>query len=475
MRTYFLIVGGMLAGVIWPSLARGQATDHALASAARPTADQPVTGARASDASLDSLIAHAVAASPALRAASARVVAARARVGPASALPDPMLMLGIINQPLGRMPVAADGMPATTGPDEMTMRMVGVTQTLPFPGRRTLQGREAERSVDVARASVDIVRRQVVRDVRAVYYDIAFVDQALAIIERNRDVLAGLIRIAEVRYSVGSAGQQDVLRARVEATRLAETASGLLEQRRADVARINALLDQAADVELPALAVPEHIARAAVAASPDAIRFTSVALGTRAADSPLRPLSELQAAALRSSPELREQDAMIAEQTARLELARTATRPDIDLSLQYGQRSGGLPDMVSATVSIPLPVFKGRKQDQQVVEASAQLAAAGADRAARANGLRAEIARMVAEIERERTRLALETKAILPQSRAALASATSSYQVGKVEFITVLENQATVFSAETEYFRALSDFATMVAELERVVGEEVLK
>jgi outer membrane protein TolC len=275
MRTYSLIVGSMLAGVVWPSLARGQASDHALTSAARPIAGQPVTGARASGASLDSLIARAVATSPALRAASARVDAARARVGPASALPDPMLMLGVINQPLGRRPVAADGMPATTGPDAMTMRMVGVTQTLPFPGRRALQGRDAERGVDVARASVDIVRRQIVRDVKAAYYDIAFGDQALAIIERNRDMLAGLIRIAEVRYSVGTAGQRDVLRARVEATRLAETASGLLEQRRAAVARINALLDQSADVELPALAVPEHTTRLAVAASPDAIRASS--------------------------------------------------------------------------------------------------------------------------------------------------------------------------------------------------------
>jgi outer membrane protein, heavy metal efflux system len=365
-------------------------------------------------------------------------------------------------------------MTASSGPDEMTMRMVGITQTLPFAGKRELQRREAELGVAVARASGEMVRRQVVRDVRGAWYEIAFVDQALAIIERNRDLLGGLIRLAEVRYSVGSAGQQDVLRARVEAARLAETASGLLEQRRAVVGRLNALLDRPTDTGVELLMMPDRIARAAVAVSSDAIRFTSAALGARAADSPLRSLADLQAAALRSSPELREQDAMIAEQSARLELARKATRPDVDLSLQYGQRGGGLPDMVSATVSIPLPVFKGRKQEQQVVEASALLAAGGAERAARANVLRAEVARLVAEIERERTRLALETKAVLPQSRAALASAASSYQVGKAEFITVLENQATVFSAETEYFRALSDFATMVAELERVVGEEVL-
>ena len=89
--------------------------------------------------------------------------------------------------------------------------------------------------------------------------------------------------------------------------------------------------------------------------------------------------------------------------------------------------------------------------------------------------MRADIARLVSEIEQQRTRLALAVKAILPQSRAALASATASYQVNKIDLLAVLASQATVFSYETDYFRALSDFATTVAELERIVGEQVLR
>jgi outer membrane protein TolC len=91
------------------------------------------------------------------------------------------------------------------------------------------------------------------------------------------------------------------------------------------------------------------------------------------------------------------------------------------------------------------------------------------------NAIRADVARLVSDIERDRTSLALSVKAILPQSRAALTSATASYQVGKADFLTVLENQATVFNYETDYYRTLSDFASKVAELERVVGSEVLK
>jgi cobalt-zinc-cadmium efflux system outer membrane protein len=258
-------------------------------------------------------------------------------------------------------------------------------------------------------------------------------------------------------------------------TRLAESTVALVEQRRAALARLNALLDRPSETPVANPQVPGRVARAAVADSPDRIRFVSAALGARAADSPLPSLTELQETAVRESPVLREQAAMLAAQAARLELARKEYLPDFDLSVQYGQRSGGLPDMVSASVSVPLPVFKRRKQDLFVAEARAEYSARDAAYRATQNEVRAEVARLHSELERQRAQLALYVKAIIPQGRASLASATASYQVGRVEFLTVLDNQATLFNYETEYFRGLTDFAKTLAELERVVGKEILQ
>jgi outer membrane protein TolC len=179
--------------------------------------------------------------------------------------------------------------------------------------------------------------------------------------------------------------------------------------------------------------------------------------------------------ALRENPELREQTAMVAAQAARVELAHKAYLPDFDVALQYGQRSGGLPDMVSASVSVPLPLSKRRKQDAITTAAAAQFTALEADRATRVTLVDAEIARLVSELERSRAHLALYTKALLPQGHAAVTSARASYEVGKVDFLTVLDAQATVFTYETDYARALSDFARNVAALERLVGQEVVK
>lgn len=412
---------------------------------------------------LGALVAAALAANPAVRAARARVEAARARVGPAGLRPDPALTVGLRDFPLSRPGFY----------DDFTMKMVGVSQTIPYPGKLGLQRRLAERDVEAAGAAASAVSLQIARDVRAAAYEIAFIDRALDVVARNRNVLVDLIKVTEARYAVGTAGQQDVLRARVEASRLAEQAVTLTEQRRAALAQLNAALNRPGDAPVPPQTIPARIARAAVADSAVHVRFASAALGARAADSPLPPLAELQATAVRESPVLREHEAMIAAQAARVALARKDERPDVDVSLEYGQRAG-YRDLVTATVSIPLRLQKGRKQDQLVIAARGDLTALEAEHDARRNAIRADVARLDAELERQRAQLALYKASIIPQGRASLTSALASYQVGRVEFLTLLDNQSTLFTYETEYFRVLTDFAKTLAELERVVGQEIL-
>ncbi|MGQ0642558.1 MAG: TolC family protein [Gemmatimonadaceae bacterium] len=435
--------------------------------------------ARAQDRTVDSLVARAVAVNPRLRAAQHRVDAARARIGPAGARPDPMLMAGIQNLPLGSEKAEAPGdhaapTPTISGPDPMTMRMLGVSQTLPYPGKLALRRRAAVFELDAARAEADAARLDVVRDVRRSYYDIAYAERALEIIERNRVVLLDVIKAAEVRYTVGTGAQSDILRARVEAVRLGEEAVALREERRAALAVLNVLLDLPSETPLDSTFMPQRVARAAVAESAGTIRFESASLGSRAADSPLPPLAVLQTRAIERSPMLRAHEAMISAQTARVELARKDHLPDVDVSLQYGQRSGR-PDMISALVSLPIPIQRRRKQNQGVAEAREELSALGAEHHALLNEMRGDVARLHAGLERDRAQLALYVKAIIPQGRATLESAVANYQVARSDFLSLLDAQTTLFNYETAYFRTLTSFAKTLAELEQVVGEEILR
>lgn len=413
---------------------------------------------------LDSLVATAAARNPAIRAANARTDAAAARIGSAGARPDPMLMAGIQN-----FPVSEPGFR-----DFMTMKMIGVSQTIPFPGKLSRRTEAAEREVEASRASADVVRQAVRRNVRSAYYDLAFTSRALDVVTRTQGILTGMIPVTEARYSAGGGTQADVLRLRVETARLASEGAALVEERRAVLARLNVLLDRPADTPVDEASIPQRIAQAAVADSGRNITFASAALGARVAGSPLPSLDSLTALALRMNPSLREHEAMIAAQAARSESARRDYLPDFDISLQYGQRNG-LSDMVTATLSVPIPLQKSRKQDTEAAASQSELRALEAGHMTAVNELRADIARLHSALERDRTQLALYVKAVLPQARAALASASAGYQTGRGDFTSLIDTQATLFNYETEYYRTLADFAKTLAELEQQVGTEVIK
>jgi outer membrane protein TolC len=413
---------------------------------------------------LDSLVQQALGANPAIRSAEARSRAAEAAIPQAGARPDPMLMVGLVN-----FPIADPGFD-----DFMTMKMIGVSQVFPYPGKLRLRTDAARHQLAAAEAEVEATRLATIRQVKEAYFELARADRLIEIVERHQRLLVGVMQATEASYRVGRSGQEDVLGAQVEATRLGQNAAELREARRAALARLNAILDRPSEMPVAAPALPAALQRAAVADSASRIRFVSTTLGTRAAGSPVPPLDSLQELAIRQSPVLRAHVARIAARKAQVELARKDALPDFDVSLQFNQRTG-FSDMVSAMVAIPIPLQKGRKQGQAVAGAEAELAEDMAGHHAMVNDLRARVAEAVSDLERDRAQLALYVKAVLPQAHAALEAATTGFQVGRTTFQTLVERQATLFNYETEYVRALTDFALSLAMLEQTVGQEVLR
>ncbi|MBA3670734.1 MAG: TolC family protein [Gemmatimonadaceae bacterium] len=413
---------------------------------------------------LDALVAEALERSPLARAASDRMSALRARIRPAGTRSDPVVTAGIIQIPV-RKPSLTD--------DNFTMLMAGITQSIPYPGKLRLRTRAAELDAAAAAVSRDQARLQIVRAVKEAYYDLAFADEAIAIAERNQTVLVGVVRVTTALYGTGTGNQQDVLKARVETAKLAEAASMFVEARRAALAQLNAARDRASDTPVERAAIPPRIARAAIAADASSVHFITQSVGARVAGSPFPPLVTLQQEAIRHSPMLREHEARIAAQAVRVELARTEYKPDVDVSLQYNHRVA-YPDLLTAQVSFPLRLQKSSKQDQAVMEAVAELSALEADHANEANLVRGRVAALVSDLERSRTQLALYVTAILPQSRGGVTSSLASFQSGRASLLSLLDLQNTVFTFETAYYRALSDFAKKLAELEQVTGTSVL-
>jgi outer membrane protein TolC len=157
------------------------------------------------------------------------------------------------------------------------------------------------------------------------------------------------------------------------------------------------------------------------------------------------------------------------------DLARREIWPDLALGVSYGQRDAGmgLERMGSFMVGFSLPVFAGSRQLRMRDEAAAMERMSLADLSEARAGVDARIGEVLAELGRARTLIDLYESTVIPQAEANVESSYSSYRVGSVDFMTLVDARMTVNQYEQEYHQLLADYGIGVAELEAVVGREL--
>ena len=85
----------------------------------------------------------------------------------------------------------------------------------------------------------------------------------------------------------------------------------------------------------------------------------------------------------------------------------------------------------------------------------------------------AGIGQTLAELEQARVLIRLYREEILPQARATVESSLSSYRVGSVDFMTLVDAQMAVNRFEGEYYALLASYGTGIATLEMTIGRDI--
>jgi outer membrane protein TolC len=356
----------------------------------------------------------------------------------AKTLPDPMVSVGWAGNltPFSVM----QG-------DNSSYRGLTVSEQFPYPGKLKLRGQIASKEADAAQADYEAVRRRISSEVKAAYYDYFYFDRAIQTTNRNKDLLEKLSKIAEARYRVGKAMQQDVLRSQIEISLLLEKLTMLEQQRATAQARINAFLVRSPESPLPPAADVE----------PETITHS---------------LDELYALAATNDTAVLRNQRMVERSRLGIALAQKEYRPDIGVGYMYQQRAG-LPDMNGVTVTVNIPIFYKSKQRQGVAEASEDLISAEKMHDNRLNEVRFELKQQYLAAKASERLLTLYSKGVVPQSSLALESSMAAYQVGNVDFLSLIANFTTLLDYETDYYRQLADYQTALARIESLTGSDV--
>ncbi len=430
MTRQFLLSAIILAGFV-----SANAQQSSAPGAAAPPAPQLQSS---TTLSLQDVVNEALEKNPAVQSAWHAYQAQLHRIPQAKALPDPKVSLGWMGN--------AAPFSVQQG-DPSSYRGISAMQELPFPGKLKLRGEIANKEAAASRLEYEAQRRRIASDVKAAYFDLYFYDKALAITLKNKDLLGKLSRISEARYRVGKGIQQDVLRSQTELSLLLEKITVLEQQRNAAQARLNTLLSRNPDSPLPPLADFE----------PGSLHYS------------LASLSDLARA---NDTGLQREQRMIERNQLATNLAHKEIYPDLGLAYMYEQRPA-MPDMHGFTFTVNIPVFYKSKQREEVHQAKEEELSTAAARDNRQNELYFELKQNYLAAKASENLLKLYSQGVVPQSSLALESSMSSYQVGNVDFLTVLGNFTTVLNYETDYFRELANYQAALARMEALTGTEL--
>jgi len=400
---------------------------------ALPAAEKPLI--------LNELVEEVLRSSPTVRAARKRYEAARQRPAQEGSLPDPMISAGwnasgnpLPGAGLGREPVANIGVMAS--------------QELPAPGKLRLRAQVAAREADAEAQAYRSAQLGVVSQLQQAYFRLQHDWASQKVLSHGCNLLRQLLKVTEVRYTVGKATQADVFKAQTQIT-LTETRMIQLEgERRARKAEINSLLGR--PPESP-LADPEDPVRAA-------LPFT---------------VNDLLARAAAAAPMLARDQKMIERATAAVSLARTGYLPDVTLNAGY-YTMGAMPSMYMFRADVRLPLQRGRIR-AEVAERSYQAAEARHNYEAGARSLEYRVREEFLMAETAARLLDLYQKVALPQARLTVESSLTAYQAGTGDFLSVLMNQMAVIDTEMNLHDQMQAFHLALARMEEMTGVELVR
>lgn len=391
---------------------------------------------------VESLLAIAKEANPEYASMRHEAQAAAERVTPAGALPDPKLRVELMD--ITKMGEQSP----TLWPRDVGSARYTVVQDLPWFGKLGLRRDVARFEAAAADGRSRSTWSELAAKIKATHALRYYHHRNQDLTREVLDLMISLENIARARYASGLAAQQDVIRAQIEQTNVKTELLALAGEGRQMDARLNALLARPASEPL---------------AAPRQLRF----LPNPAQLDPATLQERLRA----SNPQLFSDDARIQAAQKSRDLTFKNRYPDFGIGITPTQIQSAVKEWsVMIELNIPLQQSSRRAQER---EAQAMLSAAQARKQASANQILAEFEENLAGLEAARETQQLALTSLLPQAELTFSSAMASYENGKVDFATLLDAQRQIRQARQSQLKAQFEAQVRLAEIEKLLGEDL--
>ena len=369
---------------------------------------------------------------PELKAMKKESEAAQAKVPQAKGWDDPQVGVRFYQVPFG------EGLGKAMDIDYIA------SQKIPFPGKKKAAGQIAYHEYLHHLESLNARGRQLVREMKTVYYKLFVLDRQLAQSFKLQKLLLGWIQSAQANLSSGQGMASEVVQAQTELAKQGIERESLQAQRAILETQLRQIL---ASSEIATIQLPNKL---------DLPQWN-------------RPLEKLEAMAQSRHSDLKLAQHQIGQKNWAIKAAKREYLPDLSTQLEYVQRPGGQQDAWTGEFMVNLPLQVAKKKGA-VTQAKAELSSAEYAYESAKNKVSAQVKQAYLKTKTAEKVFKLYDKSLIPQAQQAVEMSSVAYSTQQAPLSNLLNAEQALLNAQKDYWQAYEDFLVSLAELEEAIG-----
>lgn len=395
-----------------------------------PLLSQP---AETSPLTLEQCIAITLEQNPLILSSLGQYKASLARISQAKAFPQPNLDYD------------SDLQPTFFNFKDSGESYFGLSQTIEFPGRRSLRGKIATKESNELLSDIDLLKLDIIFEVKQAFYSLLLAQEKLKYIQLDLELSNDFLRKAELKFEAGDVAKVEVLRAKVEAAKAANEVRQAMNDVRLAKALLNFLL--ARKVNSP-LEVRGELRQAPISLN----------------------IEELKERALSFRPEIKRINFSLEKESLVKKQAFFSYLPDFELGVAR-HRIEGEQTTWGVTLSFPIPLFFWQPKKGEIAEAQANIDSLNREKEHLKNAITLEVEEAYRNALTANNQIQLFEEDILTQAEEVYNMFLFSYQEGEIGAIELIEARRTLIEARKSYADALFNYDVALADLEKSIGQ----
>jgi outer membrane protein TolC len=399
---------------------------------------------------LNSLIESALTNDTSRSQFAAQSAAMRETAVATSTLMDPKLKVGF-----GGLPVDS----FKFDEDPMTNISVGIMQQFERGATLDLNHRKANQQADGVAFSIQARERDIANSVTLLWLELGYLQQSAKVIKQNQQLMVELENFVQTNYSIGNSEAQDLLNAQLKVEKLDEK----LQSNRQMQSRIVAQLSE----WLGSQWLNSGIATQA-SYQLDWTKLDSI-VSNHTSDTQFYSL-------LNQHPMARMADATISANRTQVEMAEQAYTPQFGVEVMYAYRQAdnmrGEPasDLLSAYLTMDIPLFTDNRQDKNLNSAQYQVGASQYQKDAWLSQMNAQVNALMADKVNLLERIERFEQRLLPQAQARIEAVERGYQNNTAQFGDVITAASDELALNIELIRLTTDLHQTYSKLASLLG-----